>query len=315
MTSLRWVKRMGSALVVLWLVHLVTFSLIRLVPGDAAELIAGDRATSEQVDAIRHSLGLDGSVVAQYFASLSQLLHGDLGISLFSGLPVAESIMIAAPATLSIAGLALLIATVVGVSAGVVAGLKRGSLVDRLVTTAATLGLAMPSFWVGLVLATFFGLTYKLLPATGYSPLSEGVGPWLQHIILPSLALGLAVAAEIARHTRGGVSDVMARPYIRTARARGASGTTLVRRHVLRNAAIPVVTVLGLQAGKLLSGTIVIESVFGIAGLGSLTVNAVLQRDYSVLQGFIILAATVVVSVNLLVDVVYGKINPKVRVA
>jgi peptide/nickel transport system permease protein len=315
MNMARLTRRLASAVLVVWLVHLLTFLLIRLVPGDPAQLLAGDRATPDEVARIREQLGLEDALIVQYVRSLGGMLRGDLGESMFSELPVTQLLMDAAPATLSVALLALLFAAVFGVGAGVLAGLRQGGWTDRIVSTVATVGIAMPSFWIGLVLVTLFALVNPWFPATGYSPLAEGPGTWLHHLILPAITLGLAVAAEIARHTRGGVADVLAKPYIRTARARGATGAGLVRGHVLRNAAIPVVTVLGLQTGKLLSGTVVVEAVFGISGLGTLAVNSVLERDYPVLQGFVMFAAVVVVCANLLVDIAYGWINPKVRTA
>ncbi|MEW2353326.1 ABC transporter permease [Spirillospora sp. NPDC029432] len=315
MNLARLLRRLASAVLVIWLVHLLTFLLIRLVPGDPAQLLAGERATPDEVLRIREQLGLEDPVLLQYARSLGGLPRGDLGESMFSGLPVGRLLADAAPATLSVALMALLFAAVFGVGAGVLAGLRQGGWTDRVVSTIATVGIAMPSFWIGLVLVTFFALVNPWLPATGYAPLGEGVGTWFRHLVLPAVTLGVAVAAEIARHTRGGVADVLAKPYIRTARARGASGSRLVRGHVLRNAAIPVVTVLGLQTGKLLGGTVVVEAVFGISGLGTLAVNSVLERDYPVLQGFVIFAAVVVVTANLLVDTAYGRINPKVRTA
>ncbi|GAA1014195.1 ABC transporter permease [Acrocarpospora pleiomorpha] len=309
------IRRLGGGLLVLWLVSILTFLLVHLIPGDPAEVIAGENATAADVERIRTQLGLDRPVLAQYVTWLSGVLRGDLGKSLFTDKSVVTSIAEVAPPTLVITVMAIVLAVLVGVSAGIVAGLTQGGRLDRLVSTLATLGIAMPSFWLGLVLVSIFSLTNTWLPATGYADLGEGFGTWLSHVILPSTALGLATAAELARHTRGCVADVLTRPYVRTARARGASGGWLVRRHILRNAAIPVVTVLGLQAGRLLGGAIVIEAVFGISGLGTLAVNAVLQRNYPVIQGYVLLCAVVVVLMNLIVDLAYGWINPKVRTA
>jgi peptide/nickel transport system permease protein len=308
-------RRLGAGVLVLWLVSVLTFLLVRLTPGDPAELIAGEAATTADVQRVREQLGLDQPMLTQYWSWLAGVLHGDLGTSLFSGRPVLASILRAAPVTLSITGLAILIAVLVGVSAGLIAGLRQGSWVDRAVSALATLGIAMPSFWVAMLLISVFAMSARWLPATGYVPLARGLWPWLSHILLPATALGLATAAELARHTRGCVADVLVRPYIRTARARGAAGVWLVRRHVLRNAAIPVVTVLGLQAGRLLGGSIVVEVVAGITGLGTTAINAVLQRDFPTIQGYVLFSAVVVVLVNLLVDLTYGWINPKVRAA
>ncbi|MFC6084111.1 ABC transporter permease [Sphaerisporangium aureirubrum] len=309
------IRRLGGGLLVLWLVSVLTFLLVYLIPGDPAEVIAGENATVADVQRIRTELGLDRPVLEQYFTWLSGVVRGDLGHSLFSDKSVVTSISEAAPATLVIAILAIVVAVLIGVTAGTVAGLTQGSRLDRAVSTLATLGIAMPSFWLAMVLVSFFSLTNNWLPATGYVEMGEGFGTWLSHVILPSTALGLATAAELARHTRGCVADVLTRPYVRTARARGASGAWLVRRHILRNAAIPVVTVLGLQAGRMLGGVIVIEAVFGISGLGTLAINSVFQRNYPVIQAYVLLSAVVVVLINLVVDLAYGWINPKVRTA
>jgi peptide/nickel transport system permease protein len=301
------IRRVGGGLLVLWLVSLLTFLMVKLIPGDPAEVIAGENASVADVDRIREQLGLNRPVVEQYVSWLGGVFRGDLGESLFTGRPVTTSILDAAPPTLALALTAIVLAVLIGVGAGVLAGLRQGTWLDRLISTIATLGIAMPSFWVAMLLVSVFSLSLKWLPATTYVPLENGFGPWFSHIVIPALALGLATAAELARHTRGCVADVLTRPYIRTARSRGSSTTCL------RNAAIPVVTVLGLQTSRLIGGTIVIEAVVGISGLGSLAVNSVLQRDYPVIQGYVLFCAVVVVVINLVVDLAYGWINPKVR--
>ncbi|MGI5132905.1 ABC transporter permease [Pseudonocardia sp. CA-107938] len=308
-------RRLGGGVLVLWLVSLVTFLMVALIPGDPAQVIAGENATIADVERIRAQLGLDRPVLEQYFSWLAGVLRGDLGRSLFTGRPVTSTIVLAAPPTLALATAAVVVALLIGVTAGVLAGLAQGSWLDRTISSLATLGIAMPSFWVAMLLVTVFALGLGWLPATSYAPMSRGLGTWASHLVLPAVALGLATAAELARHTRGCVADVLTRPYVRTARARGAATGWLVRRHILRNAAIPVVTVLGLQTGRLLGGTIVIEAVVGISGLGTLAVNAVLQRDYPVIQGYVLFCAVAVVLVNLIVDLAYGWINPKVRTA
>lgn len=307
------VRRLGGGVLVLWMVSVITFALIQLLPGDAAEAIAGEYATREDVERIRREMGFDRPVVEQYVRWLLQVLSGDLGDSLYSGRPVTQLILEVAPATISLTCVAIIIAVVLGVTFGIIAAIRQGSWVDRAVTSLATFGIAMPSFWVLMLLLLPFTVMNQLLPATGYAPMSRGFGTWLSHIILPATALGLASAAELARHARGSAADVLARPYIRTARARGATGMWLISRHVLRNASIPVITVLGLHVGRLLGGSIVIESVAGIAGLGTLAINALLQRDYVTVQGFVLFSAVVVVVVNLIVDLLYGWLNPKVR--
>jgi peptide/nickel transport system permease protein len=306
-------RRIGGGVLVLWLVSLLTFALIQLLPGDAAQAIAGENATQADVDRIRHELGFDLPVIEQYFRWFSNVVTGDFGTSLYSGRPVTELIFEAAPATLSLTVMAIVIAVLVGVTAGIAAAIRQGGWLDRTITSLATFGIAMPSFWVLMLLLLPFAVLNRWLPATGYTPMSDGLWPWLSHILLPATALGLASAAELARHARGCAADVLARPYIRTARARGATGAWLIRRHVLRNAAIPVITVLGLHVGRLLGGSIVIESVAGISGLGTLAIQAILQRDYTTIQGYVLFSAIIVVLVNLVVDLLYGWINPKVR--
>ncbi|MDG4830399.1 ABC transporter permease [Solwaraspora sp. WMMD1047] len=307
------IRRIGGGLLVMWLVSLLTFALIQLLPGDAAQAIAGETATQADVDRIRQELGFDRPLVEQYSGWFGNVLTGDFGNSLYTGRPVIDLIVEAAPATLSLTAMAIVIAVLIGVTAGLVAAVRQGGWIDRLVTSAATVGIAMPSFWVLMLLLLPFAVLNRWLPATGYVPLSDGLWPWLSHILLPATALGLASAAELARHTRGCAADVLARPYVRTARARGAAGGWLIRRHVLRNSAIPVITVLGLHVGRLLGGSIVIESVAGISGLGTLAIQAILQRDYTTIQGYVLFSAVIVVVVNLLVDLLYGWINPKVR--
>jgi peptide/nickel transport system permease protein len=307
------VRRTGGGVLVLWMVSVLAFALTHLIPGDAAQVIAGEYATPEDVERIRHQLGFDRPLLEQYGHWLGQVLQGDLGTSLHSGRSVLSLILEAAPATLSLTAMAIGMAVVLGVASGLLAGMRQGGRTDRFVTTVATLGLAMPSFWALMLLLVPFTVMYRLLPSTGYAPITQGIVPWLGHIILPATALSLAPAAEMARHTRGSVADVLARPYIRTARARGAGGWWLIRNHVLRNSAIPVVTVLGLQVGRLLGGSIVIEAVAGISGLGTLAIQSILQRDYVTIQGYVLLSAVVVVAANLIVDLLYGWINPKVR--
>jgi len=312
-TLVRVAQRLVGAVGTVLLVSVVVFVLLQFAPGDAADVVVGQDPTPEQLETARQQLGLNRPLVVQYLSWLGGVVHGDLGDSLFTQRSVAESLGDAAPATLSITLVAMLLAGVFGVVAGAAAGLGRGTWVDRVVSLIATLGVAMPSFWVGLMLVSLFAFKVPWFPATGYAPISEGIGPWFSHIALPCVALALALSAEVARQTRGGVVDAMARPYILAARARGASGGWLVRQHVLRNASIPVVTVFGLQAAHLLGGVVVVEQVFGIPGLGSVAITAVLRQDYPVIQAYVLAIAVVVVVVNLIVDTSYGWINPKVR--
>jgi peptide/nickel transport system permease protein len=298
---------------VLFGVSVLAFSLIQLLPGDTAAAIAGEFATPEQIEAIREELGLNQPVVLQYFSWLLQVLQGDFGTSLATGRPAVSMILEAVPPTLSIAVVSLTISTLVGLGLGLLAALNRGRWADHALSFLASLSIAAPAFWILLLLILVLAILNPWFPAVGYVPLSAGFWPWLSYILLPAIALSFTHGAEIARYTRGSVIDVLASPYIRAARARGASGGWLSRHHLLRNSAIPIVTVLGLQLGNMLGGVIVVESVAGINGLGRFAVTAVLQRDYIALQAYVLFAAIVIVVVNLIVDILYTVINPKVR--
>ena len=312
MSSRLLVRRLGGSVLVIFLASVLVALMVHLVPGDAASAVAGENATPEQIQATRERLGLDRPIWVQYFGWATDALRGDFGQSLITNRPVTEMIRQVLPATLSITLAASVIAVVIGVTLGGTAGLRRG-VTDRVTSLGASLGIAMPSFWVGMLLVTFFALEFDLFPVLDYTPLTEDPLGWLHHITLPALALGLGMSAEVARQTRGGVVDVMAQPFIRTARAKGAPGGRLFTRHVVRNAAIPVVTVLGLQIGRLLGGVIIIEQVFAINGLGTMAVRAVTDRDFPVIQAYVLLTTVIVVSINLLVDLSYGWINPRVR--
>jgi peptide/nickel transport system permease protein len=307
------IRRVVGMLPVLLFVSFFIFLLIQLVPGDPAAVAAGENATPELIEATRQRLGLDQPFFVQYFSWLGSVLTGDLGTSLFSNQPNWESIATRIPVTASLALLSILWALVIGVALGVIAGLRSGSWIDKIATGLATLGISMPGFWVALLLVSIFALQSPVLPATGYSALSDGFGPWLSHLLLPSIALGVATAAEIARQTRAAVRHVLNQDFVRTAESKGLKAHVVVGKHVLKNAAIPVVTVLGLQAAHLIGGAIVIEQVFGIPGLGTLALNSILQRDFPLLQAFVLVITIFVLVINLLVDLSYGFFNPRVR--
>lgn len=306
-------RRALSGVLVLFGVSILSFSLIQLLPGDTAAAIAGEFATPDQIEAIREELGLNEPVVVQYLSWLLKVLQGNFGTSLATGRPAVEMIFEAIPPTASIALVSLIISTLVGLGLGLLAALNRGRWADRVLSALASLAISAPAFWILLLMVLVFAILNPWLPAVGYVALEEGFWPWLSHILLPAIALSFTHSAEIARYTRGSVIDVLAAPYIRAARARGAVGPWLSRHHLLRNSAIPIVTVLGLQLGNMLGGVIVVESVAGINGLGRFAVTAVLQRDYIALQAYVLFAAIVIVVVNLIVDVLYTVINPKVR--
>lgn len=306
-------RRALSGLLVLVGVSILAFSLVHLLPGDTAHAIAGEYASPEQVERVRVELGLDKPIFVQYFSWVFGVVRGDFGTSLWTGRPALEMVLESVPPSVSISLVSILISTVFGIMLGTTAALNRGGVADRVITFLASLGISMPAFWVLLILLVPLAILNRWFPAIGYVPLSDGLWPWLSHILLPATALAVAHGAELARFTRGSAIDVLSAPFIRASRARGSSGWRLTRTHVLRNAAIPVITVLGLQIGNLLGGVIVVETVAGINGLGLLAVNAILNRDFILLQAYVLFAATVIVVVNLVIDVLYAVINPKVR--
>lgn len=307
--------RLLAMVPVLLLVSVLIFSLVYLMPGDSAEIIAGETASQEVVDNIRTELGLDRPFLEQYVDWLSDALTGDFGSSLFARLSVTDAIVARLPATISLTVLSLMLAIAIGVSAGVIAAVRPGGLVDRLATLGASLGQALPNFWVGLVLVLIFALQLDWLPATGYVKLSEDPIGWLRSLAMPAFALGTSASAALARQTRSALVDVLERDYIRAVRAKGMSSWSVVGKHALKNAAIPVVTVLGFQLANLLGGAIIVEQVFAIPGIGSLAITAVNRRDIPMIQGVVAFITLIVVFVNLWVDVAYGFLNPKVRVS
>lgn len=306
-------QRVLALVPLLFIVSLLVFSLMLMIPGDPAYTLAGEDATPAEIEAIREDMGLNDPVMIQYGRWIGGVLQGDLGTSLFSDQPVLDVIVERLPVTLSLAFGAIIIALLVAVPAGVIAGTRPGRTADRVVTVGASAGLAIPNFWLGLMLILVFAIWNDWLPATGYIPLSENAQGWFQHLLLPAFTLGLAAAAILTRQLRGAMVDVMGLDYIRTARAKGLPWRRVVLKHGLKNAAIPMVTVLGLQANYLLGGTVIVEQIFGMPGLGQLAVASVFTRDLPMIQGVVVVAVFVAVFVNLLVDISYGYFNPKVR--
>ena len=294
-------------------VSLLVFALVHLVPGDPAVALAGENPTPEQIAAVRAELGLDDPFLVQYAHWLAAAVQGDLGTSLFSGEPVGAAILSRLPATLSLALLSLLIAAVLGVAAGAAAGLRPGTWIDRAATVTASVGVAVPYFWVGMILVLLLAIEVPLLPAVGYSPISAGAGEWLRHLVLPAVALAVAPAAVIARQTRAALASVMDEDYVRTARAKGLAPVRVVGKHALKNAAVPVVTVFGLEANRLIGGTVVIEQLFAVPGVGQLAFQSVFARDLPMVQGVLLTTAAMILLINLLVDASYGYSRPKIR--
>jgi peptide/nickel transport system permease protein len=307
-------RRLLIMIPVLFLVSLMVFSLILLVPGDPAVTLAGENATVEQIEATRERLGLNDPVLVQYWNWVSNAVRGDLGTSLFSSQEVTDAIMQRMPATLSLAFGAIFFSILIGVPAGIISAIFRGRWLDRLLGLGAASALAMPNYFVAMLLILFFAIWNPWLPATSFVPFSESPWEWFQHLILPWTTLALASAAVITRQLRSSLIGVLGQDYVRTARAKGLRGRSVIVKHASKNAAIPVVTVIGTQVAFALGGSVIVEQVFGIAGVGQLAITAVLKRDLPVIQGVVVMTTLLVLFCNLLVDLAYGYLNPKVRV-
>jgi peptide/nickel transport system permease protein len=307
-------RRAGAALIVIFLASILVFAGVRALPGDPALALGGEDRDPAVLEHIRHKYGLDEPVPVQYAKWAWLAVQGDLGID-SRQLPVAHTIVTRLPITLELAGLSILFGSVLGVLAGVIAAVRRGKPSDHASTMLALVGLSLPHFWLGLLLIIFFAVNLGWLPAGGYVPLREDPIENLRHMLLPAFVLGSGLSAVLMRQMRSAMLDSLSADYVRTARAKGLSELRVVGVHAVRNSLITVTTVIGLQLGMLISGAVITEQIFGIAGFGRLTVDAVNQRDYALIQGVVIVAAAGYVVVNLAVDVVYSLLNPRIRVA
>jgi len=307
------IRRIAATVPVMVVVALFVFSLLYIAPGDPAAVIAGDQATPADVERIRQSLGLDRPFLIRFGEWVWQILHGDLGTSIFTNLPVSAMIAQRIEPTLSLMVVTLLVAVSVAVPIGVVAAWKADTLIDRVIMVVAVLGFSVPVFVVGYLLAFVFALELDWLPVQGYTPLREGLWPWLENLILPAIALGFVYIALIARVTRATMLEVLQQDYIRTARAKGMGESGILFLHALKNAAVPIVTVIGIGIALLIGGAVVTETVFAIPGVGRLTVDAILRRDYPVIQGIVLLFSFVYVLVNLAIDLLYTVLDPRIR--
>jgi peptide/nickel transport system permease protein len=307
------VRRLLGVIPVMLVVGIFVFSLLHLAPGDPAAIIAGDNATEANVARIRASLGLDRPLLEQFASWGWATLRGDLGVSMFSGIPVTRLVEQRIGPTVSLALATMLVAISVAITLGVLAAWKAGSLLDRAVMALAVTGFSVPVFVVGYILVYFFALQWHWLPVQGYVPLSEGFWPWARHLVLPSVALGMAYVALIARITRASMLEVLAEDYIRTASAKGVATLPMLLRHALKNAAVPIITVIGIGVALLMSGVVITESVFNIPGVGRLVVDAITRRDYPIIQGVMIVFAAVYVLINLVIDILYSFIDPRIR--
>ena len=306
-------RRLLATIPVMVVVAVFVFFLLRLAPGDPAAIIAGEDATAAQIAAVRSKLGLDQPIFQQFVVWVAGMFRGDFGTSIFSNLPVSRLIAQRIEPTLSLMLSTLFVAVCLAVPLGVLAAWKARRLVDRIVMTFSVLGFAMPVFLVGYVLIYVFAVKLGWLPVQGYTPIREGLWPWAESLILPSLALGITYMALIARITRASMLEVLAQDYIRTAASKGLATNRVLLLHALKNASVPIVTVIGIGIALLISGVVITETVFNIPGLGRLTVDAVLKRDYPIVQGLIIVFAAMKVLVNLIIDISYVFLDPRIR--
>jgi len=306
-------KRLVATVPVMAVVALFVFLMLRLATGDPAAIIAGDNATSQDVADIRSKLGLDRPIHEQFMIWLTRMAHGDLGESFFFKKQVTELIIERLEPTLALAATTLVLAIVIAVPLGVIAAVRRGTWVDRALMGFSVLGFSVPVFVVGYLLIYLFAIQLGWLPVQGYQRLADGFGGFIQRLILPSVTLAIVYIALIARITRTSVLEVLGADYVRTARAKGLGDLPVLARHVVRNAAVPIVTVIGLGVALLIGGVVVTESVYAIPGLGRLTVDAVLARDYPTVQAVILLFSMTYVVINLLVDLSYVLLDPRIR--
>jgi peptide/nickel transport system permease protein len=307
------VRRLVLMLPVLLVVTLMVFSLMLLLPGDPAMALLGENLDPEAYTTVRKALGLDQPVPVQYVRWLSKTFQGDLGRSLHTREPVLTIIGTHLPRTLYLTLAAMLVSLIIAIPAGVIAALRRNSFVDTVATVLAMVGVAVPNFWLGVMCILFFSVTLGWLPVSGYvGPLED---PWLslQHMVLPAITLGTAIAAEVTRMTRSSLLEVLDRDYILTARAKGLGERSVILAHALKNALIPVVTIVGLQMGRLFGGAVVTESIFAVPGLGTLLVSGIFSRDFPIVQAVVLVMALAVLSCNLIVDLLYTWLDPRIR--
>jgi peptide/nickel transport system permease protein len=306
-------KRLAGAFVVLVLVSLMSFAIIWLVPGDPTAAFLDTSATPEQVERLRRELGLDQPVIGQMLDWYGRILHGDLGHSILLNRSVTAAILERLPVTLSLAGIALVLALMIGILAGIVAAVNHNRWPDQVVMTAALIGLSVPDFWLGIMLILLLAVKLGLFPTGGYVPLSEDPLGWLASIFMPAMTQAVLQVGFIARITRAAMLEVLNQDFIRTADAKGLKLTEIMLRHGLPNALVPVLTVAGIVAGALLGGAVIIEQVFSIPGVGRLIIGGILSRDYPVIQGGLLLLAVIYLAVNLAVDILYAAVAPRGR--
>jgi peptide/nickel transport system permease protein len=308
-------RRLLQMIPVLFFVTLIIFALINLIPGDAARLFLGEEATPDAIAALRHEMGLDKPLYVQYVRWVGRMAHGDFGYSFKDHRPVLQTLLEKLPVTAELTAGALLIAWALAIPAGVLAAWRQRTAVDYGASAAALGGLSIPNFWLGIMLIYLFAVHLRWLPASGFVPITENLGRNLRALIMPAFNLGIVLAAVVMRQLRSSMLEVMSADFVRTAKAKGLAQTVVLVRHALRNAVIPVITVMGIQLGTLLGGAIITETIFAVPGLGQLAVNSIYGRDYPMLEGVVIASAVAILAVNLLVDIVYSLIDPRIKLA
>jgi len=307
------IRRLLYAVFIIWGCATIVFFLLRLVPGDPVSVMLGGEYSPEAAAQLRKNLGLDEPVYTQYVKWMGNVLQGDLGKSIATKEPVTRAIGRALPKTLSITALAFIIGVAIAVPMGTLAALKRNSAFDYAASISTFAGISLPTFWFGIVFILIFAVKLGWFPSVGYVPISDGIWPWFEHLMLPALAAGVGEAAILMRFVRAGLLDVLGSDYIRTARAKGLSERRVVMGHAMRTALIPVVTVAGLSLAGLLGGLVITETVFSIAGIGRLLTSAIFSKDYPIVQGVILLITLIFVLANLAVDIVYTVLDPRIR--
>jgi peptide/nickel transport system permease protein len=306
-------RRLAQMVPVLFIVSVVVFAIIHLIPGNPAEIMAGPNATDEQLAALRHQYGLDQPLWLQYFIWLGNILSGNLGHSFINDFPVGKLIALRVPATVELAIVSAIIGALIALPLGTISALRPGSLIDFTSTLFSALSFAVPAFWLAILLMLLFSLQLKWLPPSGRPDFGEQPFEHLKSLLMPALTLGIAMAAKLTRYLRSSMLDVLDQDYTRTARSKGLGERLVVIRHVLRNALIPVITVFGLQIGDLLSGAIIVESIFAWPGVGRLTIQSIGWRDYSILQASVMFIVLAFLMVNLITDLTYAFIDPRIR--
>lgn len=306
------IRRVLLIIPILFGISLIAFFLVRLIPGDTVTVMLGPLYTEEQAAILRERYGLDRSLIYQYWVWISGVVRGDLGHSFFTGQPVLQSILMRLPVTLELAAISLLFAVFIGVPIGTWAAVRRNGFIDYFASFFGMLGISIPGFWLGTIFILVFSLFLGLLPSGGFVGLDQGIWANLRHMIMPGIALGMAVSAVVMRMSRSAMLEVINQDYIAMARVKGVSEKRLIFMHALKNALIPILTVIGIQAGYLLGGSVVIEQVFSLPGVGRLVFQAINNRDYVLLQGAILFIAFAFVVINLVVDILYAMVNPKI---